>query len=256
MNKTMNKTMNKNIEKWSNCIYINQNPGYNLHQDNIPMDIQRDIPSKISNDIFIVKIGSSKFLPARYYSYKTYSPVETQILRYYYIQNYDCYDLDDDLKRDLDKYRIHSTGGIEFYYSTILEHLEEYFNSRNIKYLRYNDISDFPPINNFNRISTIKQYQEEELIKASRKPKYNITIKSKPINKIILEHELIPHQLETLKQTIEHYKTQDKGILNLFCRYGKTRLSSLFVYTLSTRYKKIIILVPSLYLVNQTYKSF
>ena len=243
----------QSICKWSNCIYINSNPGYNLEELNI------------SKDEYIIKIGSSKCLPARYYSYKTYSPIATQILHYYYINDYDCYKLDDDIKHDLDKYRVHSSGGIEFYNSRILEHLENYFNSRKINYSRYNDISDFPSINNSNRISTIKEYQDEELLKASRKPKYNITLKSKPQqtlaniadiaeNQEFLDRELIPHQQEVMNQTLEYYKTNDNGILNLFCRYGKTRLSSLFA--LIARYKKILILLPSLYLVKQTYETW
>ena len=250
----------QSISKWSNCIYINSNPGYNLVELNI------------SKDEYIVKIGSSKCLPARYYSYKTYSPIATQILHYYYIHDYDCYELDDDIKHDLDKYRIHSSGGIEFYNSRILEHLEHYFQSKGITFTRYDDMSDFPAISNFNRISTIKQYQDEDLTKASRIPKYNIT--SKPhqaladiedINKSniqenqeLLDRELIPHQQEVLNQMLEYYKTNDNGILNLFCRYGKTRLSSLcaLLCVLLFGFKKTLVLVPSLYLVNQTYKTW
>jgi len=245
---------NQSISKWSNCIYINSNPGYNLAELNI------------SKSEYIIKIGSSKCLPARYYSYKTYSPIATQILYYYYIHDYDCYELDDDIKHHLDKYRIHSSGGIEFYNSRILKHLEKYFQSKGITFTRYDDISDFPSIGNFNRISTIKEYQDEDLAKASRKPKYNITLKSKPHQEVLadvadiqekqafLDRELIQHQQEVMNQTLEYYKTNDNGILNLFCRYGKTRLSSLFA--LFARYKKILILVPSLYLVKQTYKTW
>jgi len=241
----------QSISKWSNCIYINSNTGYNLAELNI------------SKDEYIVKIGSSKCLPARYYSYKTYSPIATQILHYYYIHDYDCYELDDDIKYDLDKYRIHSSGGIEFYNSRILEHLENYFQSKGIIFIRYDDMADFTVISNINRISTIKQYQDEDLAKASRIPKYNIT--SKPQQALadiadiadiakLLDRELIPHQQDIMHQMVEYYKTNDNGILNLFCRYGKTRLSSLFA--LIVRYKKILILVPSLYLVIQTYKTW
>ena len=240
----------QSISKWSNCVYINSNPGYNLAELGISMSES------------ILKIGSSKCLPARYYSYKTYSPIATQILHYYYIHDYDCYELDDDIKHDLDKYRIHSSGGIEFYNSHILEHLENYFQSKGITFTRYDDISDFPYINNSNRISTIKEYLDEDLSKASRKPKYNITLKSNPQHELaeiaenqeFLDRELIPHQQEVMNQILEYYKTNNNGILNLFCRYGKTRLSSLFA--LIARYKKILILVPSLYLVKQTYKTW
>jgi len=49
-------------------------------------------------------------------------------------------------------------------------------------------------------------------------------------------------------------KSSVNGIWNLFCRYGKTRLSCLF--SKMQKYKKILILVPSLYLINQTYKTW
>lgn len=230
--------------KWSNCIYVNTNPSYNLAELDIP------------DGEYIVKIGSSKCLPARYNSYKTYSPIATQILHYYYIQDYDCYQLDDDIKYELDNFRIHSSGGIEFYYSSILEHLENYFQSRKIAFTKYEDISDFTILSNENRISLLKQIQEEDLEKASRKLsiKPSCNLFSKFPSETLLDKELIPHQKTTLLQMNEHYKTQDKGILNLFCRYGKTRMSSLF--TLVNDYKKILVLVPSLYLVKQTYKTW
>ena len=77
---------NQHLPKWSNTIYINQNNCYNL-------------PELCSSpDIYIVKIGSSKYLPARYYNYTTYTPKKTNILRFYHLHNYDCYQLDNDLK--------------------------------------------------------------------------------------------------------------------------------------------------------------
>jgi len=62
------------------------------------------------------------------------------------------------------------------------------------------------------------------------------------------------HQYNILIKTHEYFKTQDKGILNLFCRYGKTRLSSLFCKY--SNYNKIIVIVPSLYLINQTFDTW
>lgn len=69
-----------------------------------------------------------------------------------------------------------------------------------------------------------------------------------------LEKHLIPDQIEVLLKSIVYYKYYDKGIWNLFYRYGKTCLSSLFCKI--QNYWKILILVPSLYLINQIYDTW
>ena len=119
------------VDKWTNCLYINRNPCYNL------ADVLKKKDDISPQGEYIVKIGSSKHLPARYHSYKTYTPVEIVMMRYYYLHEYDCYQLDADIKVHLDQYRIHSSGGIEFYNSQILVHLEGYMDSRGIKFTRY-----------------------------------------------------------------------------------------------------------------------
>jgi len=65
---------------------------------------------------------------------------------------------------------------------------------------------------------------------------------------------LIPHQYDIMILTYNYFLTDSKGILNIFCRYGKTRLSCLLCKYSS--YKKIVIIVPSLYLIEQTYASW
>jgi predicted helicase len=62
--------------------------------------------------------------------------------------------------------------------------------------------------------------------------------------------DLCNDQKEKLKILYNHFKDNDRAILNLFCRYGKTKLSC--IYSLYNFYKKILILVPSIYLVEQT----
>ena len=124
------------LPKWTNTIYIIINPGYNL-DELLELSKTDVLSNQHTKSDYIVKIGSSKCLPARYYNYKTYSPIATTIKYYYHIKDYDCYQLDDDIKFDLDKYRIHSSGGIEFYYSSILQSLEVYFQSRRIEFTKY-----------------------------------------------------------------------------------------------------------------------
>jgi superfamily II DNA or RNA helicase len=226
--------------KWSNCLYINHNIAYSVGILD-PEDAR-----------YIVKIGSSKCLPARYYSYSTYTPVKTELCRYYYLEDYDCYKLDADLKVHLDHFRVHSSGGIEFYYSGILDILEDYMLDRSIRFTRYDDITDFPPFNptmfkyladeEIDRYQVIENYKPNELIE----PDPNIMQE--------LNIELSAHQLDIMNKTLDHFANHDRGILNLFCRYGKTRLSTAF--SLAAKYKRVLILVPSLYLIEQTRKTW
>ena len=72
------------LEKFTNCIYVlAHETAYLVHQ------------------IQTYKIGSSKILPGRMLSYKTYYPIDKNVLGYFYIDGYDCYQLDDDIKMDL-----------------------------------------------------------------------------------------------------------------------------------------------------------
>lgn len=76
-------------------------------------------------------------------------------------------------------------------------------------------------------------------------------------NKIIewlKSYGLYPDQYDILLKTEKYFSENNKGILNLFCRYGKTKLSCMF--TKHMKYKKIIILVPSIYLVEQTFEEW
>ena len=221
---------NQHLPKWSNTIYINQNNCYNL-------------PELCSSpDIYIVKIGSSKYLPARYYNYTTYTPKKTNILRFYHLHNYDCYQLDNDLKYVFNKERLHeSGGGTEFYYNSVIDKLEKYMYDNNIEFTRYEDISDFPSNNSNMELEHFKDN--------INKNKYIEKLNEDII--VNYDEELNKHQLDILYKTVDYYKNNNLGIWNLFCRYGKTRLSALYCKFL--RYNKILVLVPSLYLVEQTY---
>ena len=238
------------ITKWTNCIYINRNPAYNLVA-NLGIGILDEL--KESNDArYIVKIGSSKCLPARYHSYKTYTPIQTELVRYYYLENYDCYELDADLKKHLNRHRVHSSGGIEFYYCEILDVLEQYMLDKNIVFARYDTINDFP---SWNPATMYKSLADEEIARYQVSQIY--IPKSLPTGLETSpspELELSSHQNGIKQLALEHFKKHDRGILNLFCRYGKTRLSAAF--NLAARYARVLILVPSLYLIEQTRKTW
>lgn len=162
--------------KFSNCIYIlTHECAYNV------------------NGIPTYKIGSSKVLPGRILTYKTYYPIDKNVLGYFYIYNYDCYQLDDDIKIDFNDLRIKLSGGIEFYKNIHLNLIENYLSKRNIKYDLYQD-QDYLNIN-------LKYF--DTLLNDGMKEQYNIYKKN-----------YIP---------IDNAKTNLINILKKFYSYGKTK---------------------------------
>jgi RNase P subunit RPR2 len=71
------------------------------------------------------------------YNYKTYYPIDKEIVCFFYLSEYDCYQLDDDIKIEFDNLRIKSTGGIEYYKLIDSADIEKYLIKRNIKYEKY-----------------------------------------------------------------------------------------------------------------------
>jgi predicted helicase len=180
------------------------------------------------NDQLVYKIGSTKYIDKRYASYKTYYPIMPNIVCYYRLNNYDAYVLDDEIKMKFSEYNIKDDGGIEFYYQSLTPNkIEEYMRSKNIVYE--------------------KKYKIEK-VELNRKDK--IELVEEENNKTIL----FPFQNIIKSKTINYFENNDKGILNLFCRIGKTIISCLIVK--HSNFNKILILVPSLYLIDQTYNKW
>lgn len=112
-------------------------------------------------DAKAVKIGSSKHLVSRMYSYKTYYPIDKKVICFFYIEDYDCYQLDDDIKVHFDSQRIKSTGGIEYYLNIDSTDIEKYLIERNIKYTRYFYPNDCKVYNINEQVELFKQISKE-----------------------------------------------------------------------------------------------
>ena len=110
------------MDKFINCIYVLSHTNAFTY-DNI--------------DSF--KIGSTKSLPHRMLNYKTYYPIDKIVIGYFHIINYDCYQLDNDIKIYFNNQRIKSNGGIEYYQHIQITDLESYFKMKDIKFLLYTD---------------------------------------------------------------------------------------------------------------------
>jgi len=201
--------------------------------------------------------------------YLTGHPDKVPLECYYQILNpekYSCYKIDNMIKIDFDKHRIKSNGGIEFYDVNYITSnvVEEYFNNKGIKWKKFTDIIlddedtnedefkylkyDFKHHSYYNK----KTYLDKYIDDINDKKLLYKRISKNDIN--FLESSLIFDQIQILLKSIIYYDKEKCGIWNLFCRYGKTRLSCLFCKM--QKYNKILILVPSLYLINQTYNTW
>uniref|UniRef100_A0A6C0H112 Helicase ATP-binding domain-containing protein n=1 Tax=viral metagenome TaxID=1070528 RepID=A0A6C0H112_9ZZZZ len=208
---------------------------------------------------------------------------------------YTCYAIDNMIKIKFDEYNLKGSGGIEFYEidKVTQKVLEEYFDEMGIKWekltevidenihkitkediqnLAYdiehsntylNEITPFVPEKKYDLLNKyLNQIINRNIIKELLQIDENLfdylldnyddslIIKLKEQN-----IDIIDDQIETILITKLYFNKYDKGIWNLFCRYGKTMLSSLLCST-ERDYKKILIIVPSLYLVTQTYKTW
>ena len=77
---------------------------------------------------------------------------------------------------------------------------------------------------------------------------------ARSIGKIIKPHKLEPrpHQIEAIKETIEHFKFNDRGKILMPCGTGKSLAA--FWITNEMKVKNVLIAVPSLALLQQTLK--
>lgn len=129
------------------------------------------------------------------------------------------------------------------------EHLDnslfQHINYHSIINIIYNDYSHYSSIKEIDEYF-IKTKKDITMYENTIKPFIEILFK---LNKIDLHiQELCNDQKEKLKILYDHFQNNKCAILNLFCRYGKTKLSCIF--SLYNSYKKILILVPSIYLVE------
>ena len=238
------------------------------------------------------KIGSTCNMKTRMKPYLTVHPDKVPIECYYQIKNpekYTCYEIDEMIKNKFDEYRLKANGGIEFYEvnKVTQEVIETYFDEVGIEWEKLYEVKDDDKYtitkedienltydcthnkvyqnenimvkNNKLLIEYIEKIKERDIIKKlieNNEDIFNYLLKNYDDTNILYlkEKNMIDDQIEVLLITILYYQYYNKGIWNIFCRYGKTILSSL--YCKMKNYQKILVLVPSLYLVNQTYKTW
>ena len=122
------------------------------------------------------KIGSSKSLPMRLLNYKTYYPININVICYFYIENYDCYKLDDDIKLKFNNNRIKDNGGIEYYQDINYKNLIEFFKLKNIEFTIYFD-NDYNDLTYLYNDDLIINYNKEILYQANKLTTKKIILK-------------------------------------------------------------------------------
>ena len=138
------------MEKFTNCIYVLTHKTAYL------------VDNKHCN-----KIGSTQHLSSRMQSYKTYYPIDKTVICYYYIKNYNCYQLDNDIKVKFNNNRVKLDSGTEFYYDIKLVDLEIFFDIQEIEYEKYNDIE-------YKMVSNYADMYKELLYDEEKREKYNL----------------------------------------------------------------------------------
>ena len=90
----------------------------------------------------------------------------------------------------------------------------------------------------------------QNLIKDSNQDLINLQINSFNTSKEFIKNNYLSgFQLETFDKMINYYKTNNKGILNICCRMGKTRISLCFLKYM--KFNNIIVFVPANVLLKQ-----
>lgn len=206
------------VSKYSNCIYM------------LKHVFAYDYENKKC-----IKIGSSKNLVSRMYSYKTYYPIDKEILCYFHIHNYDCYKLDDDIKIDFDSRRVKSTGGIEYYFDIDSVEIEQYLKKRNIQYTRYLDFN----------VESNKDLSEIYKEIADEFTSYSNYLKNKDTKPKSLRDTI---QDSYVDESIEELRINKKVFIKAPTGFGKTHIFYKIIKKL--QFKKILILTPRL-LLNQ-----
>jgi len=188
------------------------------------------------------KIGSTKHILPRMKTYQTGYSDRVPLICYYEIDK-NCYEVDNKIKTHFDKCRLNtmgSEGGTEIYDSEVLtiKKLEEFFKMEGIFYVKREP-------NELDFEMYTERLSKEERIDISKEDdiKEDLFL-NKKIHKIPRDY-----QEEIINNSIEYFKTKNKGMLILICGTGKT-LISLWI-TLKMNYNKILIGVPNTLLLTQ-----
>lgn len=206
--------------KYTNCLYmLNHETAYDY------------------DGIKCKKIGSSKHLVSRMYNYKTYYPIDKEIICFFYLNEYDCYQLDDDIKIEFNYLRIKSTGGIEYYKRIDSADIEKYLIKRNIQYEKYfyvNNLVQTPE----QIIDAHKQIAQEHINYSNYLEKKNI----KPNSRDEIQDQYV-------KECEKELISNSRVFIKVPVGFGKTHIFYKLIKKMGL--KKVLFLTPKIFLNEQ-----
>lgn len=231
------------------------------------------------------KVGSTIYIPLRMKAFQTGLPDRVPLVCYWIIKNKSCYEVDKMIQISFNNIRLNTLGadgGTEFYIASELtpEILEGFFKEKGIEYQQVipteKDFISYRKrltkeensllFNEDEEKESCFQIQDITNIISNYKISKELNFDYKIIQNIIKTHidflnkfehnnqKLIDEQKYILLLSLIYFKFMDKGIWNIFCRFGKTLMACVFCQI--SNYNKILVLVPSLYLIDQTYKDW
>ena len=195
-----------------------------------------------------IKIGSTRFPISRLSTYQTGLPFNISYSKLYQVDsdNYNCYQIDDLInityQKETWKYK-NNEGGDEWYDSTVINNkvIEKFFNQNKINFQLVN-------LEDCERTEQFSNYKKELINKEEINWKKNTSKKMVKPYKFKLHIEPYDYQRVVLNN-LERFKRIKKGKLIWSCGMGKTYMSLFICHELNAR--KILICVPSIYLLNQ-----
>jgi len=212
----------------------------------------------------IIKIGSTKQIDIRISNYKTYNhdlDDSTHELYVFEILNDDitCYNIDKLIQESSKRYsnpyvKYDGTGGIEYYEFTTIDHLKNFFNLIDIKYNFSQIMIADLDLTNENHDLTKKEIKKVNNTQVDELQHYFDMIENHMINKAIEILTPRDYQQEAIDASILHLKTNKKGKVIIPCGGGKSLV--MFEIIKNININKILVLVPSLLLLNQIGEMF
>ena len=155
------------------------------------------------------------------------------------------------VKKHFEYLNYKGNAGTEFFENSFSDELENYLNNTNIIYYKLSE-EDIDELQRKHReLEDIKkQLRMMALIRKLKKYNFHNYFKGTlRVNNIIGR----PFQNDIIQLIIEYFRNNDKGIIVEPCGVGKTIIALLSVYRLN--YKKILIGVPSIELLEQWHKT-
>ena len=146
------------------------------------------------------------------------------------------------IKETFQMFHIYYDGGTEFFDREVMVELEPFLQSMALDYTRLTEVQ----IRALTRCSRIK-YESRRRFTRER------DTSDKELNTTLGGKEPHPYQSEIISNSIEHFQTNDKGILELICGVGKTLISLWITQGLDC--KTFVIGVPNKLLLEQWKKA-